>query len=70
MSTTTSTDFGSILNAAIQGGYVADLAGGTYTITQPIGQQHCGVAKTIVFQLASALLFVFSQSSSFCKNAQ
>src|SRR6266446_2312385 len=36
MSTTTSTDFGSILNAAIQGGYVADLAGGTYTITQPI----------------------------------
>jgi hypothetical protein len=35
MSTST-TDFGSTLNDAIQGGYLAQLDGGTYTITQPI----------------------------------
>src|SRR5262249_20996683 len=36
MTTTTTTDFGSTLNAAIQGGSLAQLNGGTYTITQPI----------------------------------
>jgi class 3 adenylate cyclase len=36
MSTTTTTDFGATLNAAVQGGYIAQLSGGTYTITQPI----------------------------------
>jgi len=36
MTTTTTTDFGSALNAAVQGGYLAQLNGGTYTITQPI----------------------------------
>lgn len=30
------TDFGATLNAAVQGGYVTQLNGGTYTITQPI----------------------------------
>src|SRR5262249_54041404 len=29
-------DFGSILTAAAQGGYIAQLSGGTYTVTQPI----------------------------------
>jgi len=36
MPTTTSTDFGAILNDAIQGAYVAHLGGQTYTITAPI----------------------------------
>ncbi|HKU98032.1 MAG TPA: Ig-like domain-containing protein, partial [Vineibacter sp.] len=36
MATTTSTDFGATLNAAVQGGYVAHLSGQTYTITEPI----------------------------------
>src|SRR5215472_18855848 len=33
---TTTTDFGAALSAAIAGGYVAQLSGGTYTVTQPI----------------------------------
>jgi len=41
-----------------------------HTVSQPVDQQHCGITKTIMFQFASALFFVFSQSSSFCKNAQ
>jgi len=32
----TATDFASALTAAAQGGYIAQLSGGTYTITQPI----------------------------------
>ena len=35
MTTTTTTDFGLALNSAIQGGYVAQLSGGTYTMSQP-----------------------------------
>src|SRR5215470_14263575 len=31
-----STDLGAILTAAVQGSYVAQLSGGTYTVTQPI----------------------------------
>ena len=36
MTTTATTDFGAALTAAIQGGYVAQLTGQTYTITSPI----------------------------------
>jgi hypothetical protein len=36
MTTTTTTDFGAALNSAIQGGYIAQLNGGTYTISSPI----------------------------------
>lgn len=36
MASTTSTDFGAALSAAIAGGYVAQLSGGTYTVSQPI----------------------------------
>ena len=36
MASTTSPDLGSILSAAIAGGYVANLAGGAYTVTSPI----------------------------------
>ena len=32
----TTTDFGAALTAAAQGGYIAQLSGGTYTISQPI----------------------------------
>src|SRR5260370_10677027 len=32
----TTTDFGAALTAAVQGGYIAQLSGGTYTVTQPI----------------------------------
>src|SRR5258707_12062981 len=32
----TTTDFAAALTAAAQGGYIAQLSGGTYTITQPI----------------------------------
>jgi hypothetical protein len=35
-SSTTATDFGAALSAAIAGGYVAQLNGGTYTVSQPI----------------------------------
>src|SRR5437879_1264907 len=34
--TTTTPDFGATLNAAVQGGYIAQLSGGTYIVTQPI----------------------------------
>ena len=36
MTSMTTTDFGAALNAAVQGGYIAQLNGGTYTISQPI----------------------------------
>jgi len=36
MVATTTSDFGAALTSAVQGGYVAQLSGGTYTITQPI----------------------------------
>src|SRR5215475_15089421 len=36
MTATTTTDFGATLNAAVQGDYLAQLSGGTYTVTQPI----------------------------------
>src|SRR5262245_20084979 len=36
MTTTTTSDFGAALNSAIQGGYIAQLNGGTYTISSPI----------------------------------
>lgn len=36
MASATSPDLGSILSAAIAGGYVANLSGGTYTVTSPI----------------------------------
>src|SRR5258708_38951553 len=36
MTSTTTTDFGAALSAAMAGGYVAQLNGGTYTVTQPI----------------------------------
>jgi len=36
MASTTSPDLGSILSAAIAGGYVANLSGGTYTVTSSI----------------------------------
>jgi hypothetical protein len=35
-SSTTATNFGTALSSAISGGYVAQLNGGTYTVTQPI----------------------------------
>jgi hypothetical protein len=36
MASSTTTDFGATLSAAVAGGYVAQLNGGTYTLTQPI----------------------------------
>ncbi len=36
MTTSTTTDFGATLSAAIAGGYLAQLSGGTYTVSQPI----------------------------------
>jgi hypothetical protein len=36
MTATTTTDFGAALNSAIQGDYIAQLNGGTYTISSPI----------------------------------
>jgi hypothetical protein len=42
----------------------------TDPVSQTVHEQHCGVAKPIVFQFASAFLIVLSQGISSCKNAQ
>jgi hypothetical protein len=42
----------------------------TDPVSQAVSEQHCGVAKAIMFQLARAFLFILSQRTSSCKNAQ
>ena len=41
-----------------------------HPISQPVGQQHRGIAKPIVLQFARPFLLEFRQRISSCKNAQ